>query len=120
MTRGAISEPLDGGLRRLGKFAAWRTALMFSRRMFNLMAVASGAIVTHPAAAELEWSPLPPLPPAAGQVKQPGVASPFVGVQGNALIVAGGANFPDKMPWEGGAKKWQDDIWILEKQRDGT
>jgi N-acetylneuraminic acid mutarotase len=28
--------------------------------------------------------------------------------------VAGGANFPGKMPWEGGTKVWWDDIWVLE------
>lgn len=60
------------------------------------------------------WDRLPPLPPAAGQSTQPGVASPFVGVHGNALLVAGGANFPGAMPWEGGAKAWWQDIWVLE------
>ena len=61
----------------------------------------------------LTWDELPPLPPSAGQAKQPGVAGPFAGVHGDALIVAGGANFPDKMPWEGGTKVWWDDIWVL-------
>jgi solute:Na+ symporter, SSS family len=93
---------------------------MFFRRMFNLVAVASGAVAAHAATNELAWSILPPLPPAAGQSRQPGVASPFVGVHGNALIVAGGANFPEKMPWDGGAKKWWDDIWVLEKKSDGS
>lgn len=27
--------------------------------------------------------------------------------------MAGGANFPDKKPWEGGAKVWHDDIFVL-------
>lgn len=63
---------------------------------------------------KLEWTKLPPLPPAAGQAKQPGVAGPFAGVHGDALIVAGGANFPDKLPWDGGAKVWWKDIWVLE------
>lgn len=62
----------------------------------------------------LNWDRLPALPPAAGEAKQPGVAGPFAGVQGDTLIVAGGANFPDKLPWDGGAKIWWDDIWILE------
>lgn len=62
----------------------------------------------------LQWDQLPAVPPSAGQTKQPGVAGPFSGVHGDALIVAGGANFPDKLPWEGGAKIWWDDIWVLE------
>ncbi|SVD81223.1 uncharacterized protein METZ01_LOCUS434077, partial [marine metagenome] len=36
----------------------------------------------------LEWKPLPDLPDPIG------VAGPFVGVHNDALIVAGGANFP--------------------------
>lgn len=71
-------------------------------------------------AAELRWDTLPPLPPSAGQTVQPGVASPFVGVHGDVLLVAGGANFPDRMPWEGGAKVWWDDIWVLERRAGGT
>ncbi|HEY1111868.1 MAG TPA: kelch repeat-containing protein [Opitutaceae bacterium] len=62
----------------------------------------------------MNWDKLPPLPPSAGQAKQPGEAGPFAGVHGDALIVAGGANFPDKLPWEGGAKIWWDDVWVLE------
>ena len=62
----------------------------------------------------LIWDRLPPLPPSAGQTVQPGLASPFAGVHAGALLVAGGANFPEKMPWEGGAKVWWDDIWVLE------
>jgi len=34
--------------------------------------------------------------------KNPGVAGAFPGITGDKLIVAGGANFPDKKPWEGG------------------
>jgi solute:Na+ symporter, SSS family len=63
----------------------------------------------------LKWSELPSLPPAAGQLKQPGLAGPFVGVHKDALIVAGGANFPDAPPWQGGKKVWWDDIYVLEK-----
>lgn len=61
-----------------------------------------------------KWEKLPPLPPAEGQTNQPGVASPFVGVHHDALIVAGGANFPDKAPWEGGTKVWWRDLFVLE------
>ncbi len=60
-----------------------------------------------------EWQKLPPLP------DQLGVAAPFAGVSNGALIVAGGANFPDRMPWDGGKKVWHDKVWALEKP-DGT
>ncbi len=42
-----------------------------------------------------------------------GLAAPFAGVSGKALVVAGGANFPDKMPWEGGQKAWHDSVYVL-------
>jgi N-acetylneuraminate epimerase len=61
-----------------------------------------------PCAAQEHWRRLAPIPESRG------VAAPFAGVSGNALIVAGGANFPDKMPWEGGKKVWRDAVWVLD------
>lgn len=57
------------------------------------------------AADSIEWQVLPPLPDAHG------MAGPFAGVIGDRLIVAGGANFPEKPPWEGGTKVWHDRIF---------
>jgi len=59
--------------------------------------------------AEPLWKPLPPIPDPVG------VAAPFAGVSGGALIVAGGANFPDRPPWQGGTKVWHDAVWVLDK-----
>lgn len=61
----------------------------------------------------IEWSELPPLPPPAPGSIQPGVAGPFAGIHGNTLIIAGGANFRDTMPWHGGKKYYHDDIYAL-------
>ncbi len=61
----------------------------------------------------LVWKQLPSLPDPLG------FAGPFAGVSGISLVVAGGANFPDKMPWEGGKKVWHDRVWVLDKP-DGT
>jgi N-acetylneuraminate epimerase len=61
------------------------------------------------AADPLTWKQLAPLP------NKLGVAGAFAGVSGGALLVAGGANFPDKMSWEGGAKIWHDEVFVLEK-----
>lgn len=41
-----------------------------------------------------EWQRLPDLPESLG------VAGPFVGVHNGALLVAGGANFPQGVPWK--------------------
>lgn len=41
-----------------------------------------------------------------------GVAGPFVGWVGKGqLMLAGGANFPEKMPWEGGTKVYSTALW---------
>jgi len=55
------------------------------------------------------WLQLPPLP------DKEGFAAMYAGVSGGALIAAGGANFPDKKPWEGGTKIWYDTVFVLEK-----
>jgi len=44
-----------------------------------------------------------------------GFAGSFAGVSDEALIVAGGTHFIDKMPWEGGTKVWYDTVYALEK-----
>ncbi|WP_409994773.1 sodium:solute symporter family transporter [Blastopirellula marina] len=58
----------------------------------------------------LEWKELPSLP------NELGVAGPFAGVHNDALIVAGGANFPRPV-WDND-KQWVDQIHVLVKQGD--
>ena len=58
---------------------------------------------------EHQWSQLPPLPDRTG------FAGPFAGVSGEALLVAGGANFPGGRPWDGHKKVWHDRIFLLDK-----
>ncbi len=58
--------------------------------------------------ANLDWRRLPPLP------DREGFAGSFAGISNDVLIVAGGANFPDKRPWEGGIKHWHDSVFALE------
>ena len=57
----------------------------------------------------LIWDKLPSLPDIHG------FAGPFVGSHNGALLVAGGANFPMKKPWEGGSKVWYDTVFLLER-----
>lgn len=54
------------------------------------------------------WSQLAPLPNPLG------VAGAFAGVSGTSLLVAGGANFPNGLPWEGGRKVWHDTVYRLD------
>ncbi len=62
-----------------------------------------------------DWRELPAMPPPPGADRQPGVAGAFIGVHNDALIIAGGANFPDGPAWEGGTKVFHADIYILMK-----
>lgn len=64
--------------------------------------------LTHAAGAP-GWTRIPSLPDPEG------FASMFAGVSGGAVLAAGGANFPDKKPWEGGKKIWYDSVFVLEK-----
>ena len=63
----------------------------------------------------LEWKSLPDLPGGFG------VAGPFAGTHNDTLIIAGGANFPDGVPWrptaDGGtsAKVYYDTIHVVTK-----
>lgn len=63
----------------------------------------------------LTWSALPELPPLEGQTVQLGFAGAFSGIHNDALIVAGGANFPEPV-WETN-KVWHDDIYVLIKEK---
>ncbi|MEQ8220629.1 MAG: sodium/solute symporter [Arenibacter sp.] len=56
---------------------------------------------------------LPNLPAAPGQEQSLGYAGMLGGVHEGVIIAAGGANFPDALPWEGGQKKWSNSIYIL-------
>lgn len=62
--------------------------------------------------ANLEWKALAPLPDAEG------FAGSYAGVHRGALMVTGGANFPEKPLWEGGPKRWTDRVFVLEPGAD--
>lgn len=64
----------------------------------------------HTSGLQLNWSELPSIP------DEHGFAGSFAGTSHGALIVAGGANFPDGgAPWTGSKKVWTDQIFVLEK-----
>lgn len=57
---------------------------------------------------------LPPLP------DREGFAGMFASVAEGKLVVAGGANFPNGYPWEGGRKVWYDDLFVLDSPESQT
>jgi len=74
-----------------------------------LLYLALALSATNLCADPLEWSELQPLP------DEHGFAGSFAGVSGGALIVAGGANFSEDMPWDDGIKAYHDRIFVLEE-----
>ncbi len=68
--------------------------------------------------ASIEWKIAGVLPAPKDQMQSLGVAGPVAGVHNNVLFVAGGANFPDAMPWLGGKKKYYRDGFVFQKKND--
>ncbi len=104
------------------------SALLSHQRLLLALLVALTAIglAVGPALAQdtaedggrafLQWDAMPDLPDGIG------VAGPYVGVSSDALIVAGGANFPTEAGqsiWDAG-KVWHDTIWVLPDNEPGT
>ncbi len=56
---------------------------------------------------QIRWSAFPSLPDKLG------FAGMYAGVASGTLVAMGGANFPDRYPWEGGKKKWYDHIYVM-------
>ncbi len=84
-------------------------------RLFNLLLILFMTILLNKGLAQqvsrsgLSWSNLPPIPDRVG------FAGSFAGVSNGALLVAGGANFPDGgAPWTGSVKAWHNHIFVLE------
>lgn len=62
----------------------------------------------------IKWKINKGLPSVNGKDKALGVAGPVVGIQNNVMVIAGGANFPDGMPWESGKKKYYKEVNVFE------
>jgi solute:Na+ symporter, SSS family len=67
---------------------------------------------------KINWAIGAKLPLAEGLQQQLGLAGAVAGIHNNVLIIAGGANFPDAMPWLGGKKNYYSDIYIFKKNTD--
>ena len=75
----------------------------------------STAQVKKKSEVSIKWKIAAELPASNGQSKSLGFAGLINGVNNNVLVVAGGANFPDGLPWEGGKKYYSNEIFVLQK-----
>lgn len=62
---------------------------------------------------KLQWQVAGKLPSAPKEYGI-GVAGAISGIHNDKLFVAGGANFPDTMPWEGGKKKYHNQLFVYD------
>ena len=90
-----------------------KASLAFALISVVLTLLAVGCVKPTDTICEISWRQLPPLPPSPSQTVQPGLAGALIGVSNDALIVAGGSNFPGKPVWEKGSKSYYDDIYVL-------
>lgn len=63
----------------------------------------------------IEWSVATMLPAINGLQANPGVAGAFAGMVAQKLVIAGGANFPGKMPWLGGRKNYCREVYLFDQ-----
>jgi N-acetylneuraminate epimerase len=68
----------------------------------------------------LKWTIVGELPALSGHKKALGLAGPIVGASNGILVVGGGANFPDSMPWLGGKKKYYNDLYVYKKNKNDS
>lgn len=66
----------------------------------------------------MQWKIAGELPSSRGHERSPGFAGPVTGKHHDVLMVAGGANFPDAMPWLGGKKKYYREGYLFKRQGD--
>ena len=90
------------------------------RKLFLLSLFFEGLFLISPISAQktnqLNWSVAAELPAKNNSEKHSGLAGAFIGVHHNVLLISGGANFPNAMPWDGGKKVYYEDIYVLEEK----
>ena len=76
------------------------------------------ALYVQPGLSSIQWKIAGELPSANSHEKSLGFVGPVTGINNNILVVAGGANFPNAMPWVGGKKKYYDCGYLFKRQED--
>ncbi|MEO8111645.1 MAG: hypothetical protein ABI594_16485, partial [Ginsengibacter sp.] len=84
--------------------------------IFLIMVYTSAADAQQKTVCAFRWQIKGALPAEDGHVKSLGFAGAINGISNDVLIVAGGANFPNGMPWKGGKKFYSNQIYILQKE----
>lgn len=78
-----------------------------------------GGIIAAQESFSIQWSAIAVLPGEHSQKNHPGLAGAFSGYSNGVLLIAGGANFPMGLPWEGGKKVFHDRVHVLLEGKHG-
>jgi len=92
---------------------------LFLYLIFLLTSISFSKLQAQQHIQTIGWNVVAKIPPAPTQTQSMGLAGAVGGSHQHLLFIAGGTNFPDKMPWEGGKKKYYDDIFIYRKMARG-
>lgn len=76
-----------------------------------LMSLTVSVIAQKNHSVSMQWKTAAPLPADSGKQLATGFAGPVTGIHHNVFFIGGGANFPDGMPWNGGKKKYYNNIY---------
>lgn len=92
-------------------------SILFRLLLIIMMFFSLKSIAQQKAVNSITWKIAGSLPVANGEKKALGFAGAVSGLHNNVLIIAGGANFPDTMPWLGGRKKYYDDVYVFRNDK---
>lgn len=73
----------------------------------SILILVSFSVFSQENSQELEWIELPSIP------DEKGFSGSFTGAYNDALLVVGGANFPNEPVYEGGIKKYYSEIYVM-------
>ena len=85
---------------------------LIKKLSFLFSALLIGGLYTSAEASDFTVRTAGSLPALSG-VENSGVAGAFIGGMGGRIIMAGGSNFSQGVPWEGGAKHFEDAVYLL-------
>jgi N-acetylneuraminic acid mutarotase len=85
--------------------------------LFSMLSNAVSCLQQKPVS-KIDWNIVGNVPASPGQPSPLGFAGAVIGVHERMLLVGGGANFPDSMPWMGGMKKYYDKIYAYTKDSE--
>lgn len=90
--------------------------MMFRRLVFSvaILLLSSGFLVAQEGRTLISWENRASLPTDLG------INGAFIGQHNGVILIAGGANFPNKPVWEGGQKQWYNTIYALSKDGKGN